>query len=522
MELLRSWLSECEEKHGLCTGIISGGLLTDPDDQVLPTRILDVLGKNESGIPHLLETSGKIRGRFVALSHCWGDPDHRPLTTTRATLSARLDAIPLAQLPRTFQDAITITRAIGVRYLWIDSLCIVQDDKDDWWREAKTMGLVYEQATLTIAASGALDSRAGCFQDKWFERFKRPDVRIPFYKPGRFANLLWRRGVITLNLEWRVNQWSEVELLNCPLSFRGWITQEWILSRKLVHFLPGGMIWSCSTRSVDEADELMDTGAYHSTWNGKIDWYNVATSHSGRLFTRWSDKLVSLEGLATELEKKKNDRCHFGLWAGELQRQLLWIPVGILPDTDNSHVPSWSWASRRGRIVYKSSSWVILRNGFELESIEDTGRLCIKTLCISVPKMSLHLYENDNLGCPVSPGETLEEFFNNYDFPVRKEVMGIHLLLDKNETQIGHACLDDGSFQEADEIFFAAICHGKWNWLRRWDMQRRNDIEYHGLLIKRIGESDEYKRVGVGGILAFDDETGGWLNQIQPKRICII
>src|SRR4051794_22873221 len=86
-------------------------------------------------------------------------------TTTKATKSTRLKSIPLVKLPKSFREAVFITRRLGYLYLWIDSLCIVQDDKEDWQQESAKMADIYENAALTIAASDSADSHKGCFRD---------------------------------------------------------------------------------------------------------------------------------------------------------------------------------------------------------------------------------------------------------------------------------------------------------------------------------------------------------------------
>lgn len=99
--------------------------------------------------------------RYATLSHSWGN--HVPLKTTRATKSSFEKSIPEDLLPQTFKDAVSIARGLGIHYLWIDSLCIVQDDPDDWQAEALEMQNIYSGSTINIAASDAVDSIGGCF-----------------------------------------------------------------------------------------------------------------------------------------------------------------------------------------------------------------------------------------------------------------------------------------------------------------------------------------------------------------------
>jgi hypothetical protein len=116
---------------------------------ILPSRVLDVGPSDGSQQPFLHESRGQV-GDYVSLSHRWGGSTM--LTTTMRDINQRKSEITLKSMPKTFQDAVFVTRALGISYLWIDSLCIVQDSLGDWEKEAELMGQVYKNATLTIAA----------------------------------------------------------------------------------------------------------------------------------------------------------------------------------------------------------------------------------------------------------------------------------------------------------------------------------------------------------------------------------
>lgn len=172
--LVQSWTDACIRDHPNGKKSISGQNVNEPGDQPLPMRVIDVGPPHGSQYPRLVITNG-ASGHYVALSHCWGEKQQ--LIADSKNLEKRLEAIPWDIIPKTFQDAIDTTRALGIRYIWIDSLCILQDSIDDWSREALRMGGVYEKARLTIAASHARDSSDGCF----FKREAQPEsIQIPF------------------------------------------------------------------------------------------------------------------------------------------------------------------------------------------------------------------------------------------------------------------------------------------------------------------------------------------------------
>ena len=156
MTTIRRWARECHETHDKCRHSGAGSpSSTDPE---LPTRVLDV--SSPSGHPFLFVSNG-ARGKYTALSHCWGGRQLN--TTTKANYDAHRQRIEHTTLSKTVQEVIKVTQALGLRYLWVDSLCIIQDDQADWKNEAMRMSHVYEQSYCTIAAAAASDGTVGCF-----------------------------------------------------------------------------------------------------------------------------------------------------------------------------------------------------------------------------------------------------------------------------------------------------------------------------------------------------------------------
>ena len=108
----------------------------------------------------------------MTLSHCWGTS--RRLMATKETLKDLQGGVAVSSLPETFRDAIVITRRLGIRYLWIDYLCIIQDDPQDWEREASKMADVYRNSYLTISAAASADSSSGCFPARTADSYVSP------------------------------------------------------------------------------------------------------------------------------------------------------------------------------------------------------------------------------------------------------------------------------------------------------------------------------------------------------------
>lgn len=153
-DLARKWLNDCAPNHEDCAR---------PPDPYLPTRVVNVGPQDGSSEPFLHITCSE-RGRYATLSHCSGRS--KRLVTTTENIADHSRRIPLAAMARSFRDAVIITRELGIRYLWIDSFCILHDSIEDWRAEAARMASVYENSFMTIAAKDSPDSNIGIFQPR--------------------------------------------------------------------------------------------------------------------------------------------------------------------------------------------------------------------------------------------------------------------------------------------------------------------------------------------------------------------
>lgn len=175
----------------------------------MPPRVLDVSNNNVR-----LRNSKGQQGSHVALSYCWGSPAGPKCTTTTLNLSSRLLDIPFGELPLTIADAVKITRQLGKQFLWVDALCIIQGDKDDWSEHADMMGRIYALVYLTIAATGASDTTEGLFVSR-IEIY--PSVKLPY--------MTWRGKRGTFQVQLCPERFgSRVDA--SPLNRRAWVLQE--------------------------------------------------------------------------------------------------------------------------------------------------------------------------------------------------------------------------------------------------------------------------------------------------------
>ncbi|KAI0152952.1 heterokaryon incompatibility protein-domain-containing protein [Xylariaceae sp. FL1272] len=381
------WLRVCEEKHSKCSSFqqILSPILS------FPTRVLDLESLGPAKV-RLVSGAG-LQGRYVALSHCWGKA---PIVrTVQATLAQFLRSIDVASLNKTFQDAIMVTRRLGLRYLWIDSLCIIQDDVADWEREAASMAQVYSQAYLTIAASAATDGTQGLLrttpEGAHFDLYVDPEASLS------------NAGVSIGPFLQRFRR-----LVAAPLNTRAWTLQERILSPRMLHYAQHQLHWECRESIISEAGgppfgELIDNSSEESWHRGRLgeisddllekdesqklqdddlrasngrreheSWYGLIQEYCERDLTNGSDKLPALSGIAHAYSQRHDAEYVAGLWLDAIATGLLWHcrDAESLQRPATYRAPSWSWASVDGPVEFFSvSDGLILGDAIEIYDI---------------------------------------------------------------------------------------------------------------------------------------------------------
>ncbi|OCK73297.1 HET-domain-containing protein [Lepidopterella palustris CBS 459.81] len=362
---MQAWLDICTSSHPACN---RGDTLPPP----LPTRVIAVGGKRSSSC--FLVSGTDKRGNYATLSHCWGNPNNRPLTTTDKTLTLRQQGIKDEELPKTFRDAVRICRELGIEYLWIDSLCIIQEQasQEDWAEEAPKMGDVYGNSYLTITAAVAADSTEGCFKE-------------------RLGLMLWPCPVLLFGQQCYVSRYPTTDEESGgdpgdvhptpphPLNDRAWVLQEQVLSRRSLIFTSNHLVWRCARMSTSEKYPLgMPHAPNISTDNhrllnciindviavepGKSDidiytcWYRMVMVITSRKLTYEDDKLPAIAGVAKRLAATGYDSYHAGLWRGDLLIGILWNSTTLTATETNrsARAPSWSWASVNCPVSYSS------------------------------------------------------------------------------------------------------------------------------------------------------------------------
>lgn len=398
------WVKQCAEQHGH-----SGSTST-----MLPARLLDLHVLEQHAV---LCASNDATGRYAALSHCWGSA--QTVTLNTSTFETLCRGIRVGHLPQTLKDAVWITGQLGIRYLWIDSLCILQDDTSDWIRESQRMGDIYSNSFVTIAACRAADGQAG-FLD---ERPAQSHVPVPMYAAGRSGTAL----AFAVPHKYIAEPTRVIHMEDEPLTSRGWALQERYLSPRTLHFTKSIIFFECGQGIQTEDNCLLAQSAPHPSFalldysmdmaknRCRQDWRKMVEQYSQRKLTVQDDKLPALGGLAARfsLASTQKDERIFpvasrylaGLWFDDMVRDMCWSmqmfsPGGVRPP--KYRAPTWSWASVDGSIDYKTS-WV--NSISELAVVQDAhvelatlgnafGKVVDGWVCLKV--LSLRPYKKAN------------------------------------------------------------------------------------------------------------------------------
>ena len=350
-------MQNCIEQHPLCG---------NENESFCPSRLLKLDAFRESKDIMLVEPRSCEGIRYTTLSHCWGaESSPKLLRTTTANMEAHRSHISFEDLPLTFKDAINLTRELGLSFLWIDSLCIIQDSVQDWEQEASLMGKVYANSHCTLAASSSPDSSRGC------RRYTSASTVVPH---SRYVDIT-KNDIEIRIFEKRTLDWYQ-EFNKGPLKERGWTLQERALSTRIVHFEESLILWEC--RTMKASSELpwfrMDTGdpppllllnesgeASRESPSVKLreDWFKTVEDFTNRKLTKGRDRLPALDGLAQRGKDLGRGDYLAGLWRADMPSALLWRTGAEYKSVDCSRptdyrAPSWSWASIQGPVMYDS------------------------------------------------------------------------------------------------------------------------------------------------------------------------
>ncbi|KAF8851360.1 HET-domain-containing protein [Acephala macrosclerotiorum] len=373
-----SLLEACLGEHTLCPSNRS---------VKLTRRILAFDREDEDIIAVRIEEDVIEGSRYIALSHCWGAT--QTCVTTSQNISEFKNAIPWTALPKTFQDSIVYSLALSVRYLWIDALCILQDDPEDWEIESSKMSDIYRNSFMTLAATASKNGQGGCFPSK-------KDM------PNEYELDSCHSQTTMIMVREKIKHWTvsptATTLEHHPLLTRGWTFQERILSPRVLHFCGHELVWECKHQALCECGgfaakqnaleqysqfiketEAPTQSQLTDSPSSKIEsedssvkgdrrflseqWHHFVEQYSALNLTHETDRLPALSGLAKRASSVLGVYVA-GLWSETFVTNLMWrvdkLDERRAPPTKYI-APSWSWASVNGPATYWPDLNLILK-----------------------------------------------------------------------------------------------------------------------------------------------------------------
>ncbi|KAK4191098.1 hypothetical protein QBC35DRAFT_460506 [Podospora australis] len=317
------WVASCES-HVRCSKTLSGTQEIKPFHSPLPTRCIHIHESEDGSIKLSLRDTSSEYGAYITLSHRWHETETKKTMTTPENLAQRLSGRGFGELPVLFTDLFKLAIRLKIQHVWIDSLCIVQGERGDFATEALKMADYYQHSVFTVA-SPMSDQHTGLFNDAspaQGQDSEVPLIRLPYRdKTGQ------QRGYFYLfRTEEEVPQWYKESITDSELLTRGWVFQEWMLSRRIICYTSRGIYYLCSNRpprtQLGEPVLTGDTTIHvpgdrlavkysvidlHRPEKSKrplrdvyASWERVVESYSRLKLTKLEDRLIALSGMADE------------------------------------------------------------------------------------------------------------------------------------------------------------------------------------------------------------------------------
>ncbi|KAL8364227.1 hypothetical protein RB601_009794 [Gaeumannomyces tritici] len=390
-DVARAWITDCVENHEGCPGLRT---------YELPTRLIYTGLEPDWSCLRLVQPSKGAKGQYGVLTHCWG-PDKIATRLLKSNLASFLEHIPFSDLSKNFQDTLIIANEISCPYIWIDCLCIIQDDNEDWQTESAKMTEIYSHATLTISASASPGSAAGIFNQYSSSPDTKGDGRHPsaehrensttmrvFPKSSPDNTVVKIGPNVDPKMHIKPYQYMDPDVYEVvretmdslessgPLSSRAWTLQEKILSPRRLIYGQKQIYWQCVSfwASADalpgaipdaSEDHVILLMALHDPtydWesmasdrmrrNLKRDYYGLVWDYQSRDLTFGEDKLPAFSGIARTFLRFFGGEYLAGIWSTDIHNGLMWIGSSSDAWEKFYRAPTWSWASRDGTVDF--------------------------------------------------------------------------------------------------------------------------------------------------------------------------
>lgn len=479
------WANECLIKHAKCKQEQEHRFALQ-----IPSRLIEVRSLDDSTV-HLVDTN-ILRARskspitYMALSYCWGNQRTSPnkKLTTENTERTIEKGLTLDELPATVRDAIIVARSLGLSYLWVDAICIVQDCEADKDRELPKMADIYARADIVLVAAGGSHCNMGLSKPR--------DVGSAY---GTIYNLPFRNNgsVMEGNAFFLFEGSLKDEIDSQPIDQRAWTFQEGAQALRTLKFGQKQTRWICQQSNCEQIDGGSDTSVVSGDqidgqdFTGKFfqneltkgmecphilepfhdDWRMVVERYMKRSIECVKDRLPAFAAIAQNFYRTTGNRAgvyRAGLWENDMLRDLVWYK---LTPGKEPQGPSWSWSSSTGPVKYpdklslfKLSNVTVLEYNIRLYQEKFRfGRVLEGTLTIRAHITRVH-YDGNNFALIRTPDPRLLPVEVKWD-----------------------------TLTTLTSFFFIQL-------IQPWvDDKNRSEYEYYGIVLTRI-QDNLFKRVG--------------------------
>jgi hypothetical protein len=424
---------------------------------------------------------------------------------TLSTLEAKTKSIEMSSLPQSLQDAVKVTRKLGLRYIWIDALCIIQDSKEDKERELKKMAQIYQNGLLTISAASARTVSDGFLRNRECLSTNIPMFCLPYCLPEPDSGT---EGSIVVQESHHYDPRSE------PINQRAWTLQERLLSPRVLVYGTLQLLWQCQSEQLirnggvkgkffDSGSERLNAAFFAKDAPEQVGvslmdltyaWINIVTDYTHRGLSFADDKLTAIAAIASDFRKLRvGDEYLAGLWRSSLIMELMWmVPPQKAEETSVTRTrpveyraPSWSWAAIDGPVAF-GGSWK-----YWPEKVPEDAKImrCETTLRSK----------------EVPTGNVIDGFLEIYGrAKLAYHDLDSHDIFDREdearERPIFKAYMDAEGDKEED-VYCLKLQGG------------------YGIMLRNI--SDHYERIGFYEMIDHGERSKGWFDNHPPRTLVV-
>jgi Heterokaryon incompatibility protein (HET) len=496
LDLAHKWYLSCRASHRRCGRLASKAQY--------PSRLLDIGVEGDSKWKLRITSQDTLLSPiYMTLSYRWGPTPGFMLLNSNIKECCRGKFI--CDLPRTFRDSIAVTRWFSIRYLWIDSLCIIQDSQEDWKRESLDMRNVYANSSCNIAASASTDPDGGLFRSRNPKEIQPGVIRTNLVGSGPKDYYIFDKS------------YSGRQVSNEPLHKRGWVFQECLLPSRVLYFTRKQIFWECLTvhkcegfplgiphyyplKNLDPLFEGVDSNCMRQNLSS-LDifnlWNDLVEAYTRCAFTKPSDKLVAFSGLARLFQDLTRDEYVAGLWRSCLLEHLDWRvyepAARLIPDY---RAPSWSWACLDGPVrphgisAATSQHLSIVDVQVKVTDFGDTGQVSSGYIVVRGSLVQATCCDTHHRGA----GRQLKTGAHNVTVHLWEDVLGTYFedgtkiwCLSMNSSSITNKELEDSREEPVLTGLILELQQKSPNFYRRvghFNVYGGNDIQKFGFCIK--------------------------------------